>query len=396
MSASEWERVLLAEILTQVSDEVSIQDHLLYKQVTVRMHNKGLVLRQEVDGREIKTKRQFRIRAGQFVYSRIDARNGAMGLVPTALDAAIVSNDFPVFDIQTQRVDREFFKYCVSRAPFLDACLAASKGTSNRRRLKEPDFLSIPICIPTLDEQRRIVARIHALAARISEAQQLQLQGIEEATATMRSRLDHEYRELALSFGTMDLKDLCVSITDGNHITPRFTESGVKFIFVGNVSSGHLHFNNCKYVPAEYYEELRPQRQPQIGDVLYTAVGATLGIPAIVDKPDRFCFQRHVAILKPDRMKLDSRFLWYQLRCETVYSYAWANTTGSAQPTVPLAAIRRIPVSVPMLQNQRRVVEQLDRIQARVDTLKDLQENTQKELDALLPSVLDKAFRGEL
>ena len=90
------------------------------------------------------------------------------------------------------------------------------------------------------------------------------------------------------------------------------------------------------------------------------------------------------------------QYAWYMLRSATVFKKAWARTTGAAQPTVPLEAIRDLVIPAPPLTEQRRIVAYLDDLQARVDALKRLQAETAAELGALLPSVLDKAFRGEL
>jgi type I restriction enzyme S subunit len=115
-----------------------------------------------------------------------------------------------------------------------------------------------------------------------------------------------------------------------------------------------------------------------------------------VDTDEPFCFQRHVAILKPNHGKVESRFVWHMLQSSTVFKQAWASTTGSAQPTIPLRAIRKLPIPVPSLSEQRRIVAYLDGLQAKVDRLRALQAQTRAELDALLPAILDRAFKGEL
>jgi type I restriction enzyme S subunit len=84
------------------------------------------------------------------------------------------------------------------------------------------------------------------------------------------------------------------------------------------------------------------------------------------------------------------------LGSRTVTEKAWASTTGSAQPTIPLRAIRELPIPVPPLAEQRQIVAELDALQAEVDALKRLQAETAAELDALLPAILDRAFKGEL
>jgi type I restriction enzyme, S subunit len=102
-----------------------------------------------------------------------------------------------------------------------------------------------------------------------------------------------------------------------------------------------------------------------------------------------------VAILKPDWRCMSSIYMWYMLQSRTVFGKAWSSTTGSAQPTVPLHAIRELPIPVPPLPEQHRIVTYLDGLQAKVNALKCLQAETAAELDALLPAVLDRAFKGE-
>jgi type I restriction enzyme, S subunit len=81
--------------------------------------------------------RRFVANAGQFITSRIDARNGAMGLVPKSLDGALVTNDFPLFDLNTERLEPRFLGWLCRAADFIELCRPASEGTANRVRLKE-------------------------------------------------------------------------------------------------------------------------------------------------------------------------------------------------------------------------------------------------------------------
>jgi type I restriction enzyme S subunit len=388
--------VPLGEVLSRSEEWIDLNPTESYQEVTVRMWGNGVVLRREAAGSEIAASRRLRVHTDQFIISRIDARHGASGLIPPELDGAIVSNDFPVFNLEQARILPTFLKWLSKTRGFIDLCLAASEGTTNRVRLQEKLFLTLEIPLPPLHEQRRIVARIEELAARIAEARGLRAQAAEEAEALSKSYLDSIYTALEPRYGTNKLSDICTTITDGDHMTPAFLQEGVKFIFVGNVSSGHLHFHGCKHVDPGYYAKLTESRKPKRDDILYSAVGATLGIPAIVCCDEDFCFQRHVAILKPAHDKILSRFLWYILQSRTIYTQAWAMTTGSAQPTVPLRAIKSFNIPLPPLPEQRRIVAYLDDLQARVDAVKRLQADTAAELDALLPAVLDRAFRGAL
>jgi len=113
----------------------------------------------------------------------------------------------------------------------------------------------------------RLVARIEELAAQIHEARTLRQQAAEECGALSHSMIEARYRRLCQSVGVRRLADVCETITDGDHNTPTFSDSGVRFIFVGNVSSAYLHFGNSKRVSDDYFKSLKPQRLPQRGDI---------------------------------------------------------------------------------------------------------------------------------
>jgi type I restriction enzyme, S subunit len=394
MKAS-WPKVRLGEVLQRSEELVTPTPGSRYRELTVRLWGRGVVERGRSDSASLAGSRRYLARSGQFIASRIDARNGAMGIVPDELDGALVSNDFPLFNLRTDRLMPSYFGWLSRTQGFVESCQKASEGTTNRVRLKEDRFLALDIPLPPLAEQRRLVARIEGLAAHIHEARDLRSEAAEQAEALFRASIEMTYRGLRDRLGSLCLADVCETITDGDHNTPAFTDTGVRFIFVGNVSTGRLHFGSNKRVAEQYFKALSPRRVPVRGDILYSAVGAT-GIPAVVDTDEPFCFQRHVAILKPNRSLVDSQFVCHILRSRTVFETAWRSTTGSAQPTVPLRSIRQLQIPVPPLADQRRIAADLDRLHAEVDAVKRLQAETAAHLAVLLPAVLDCAFTGEL
>jgi len=126
----------IGDILTRNKTPVVVKDGTSYRQVTIRTNYKGVVLRGSQDGSTILTKNQFAVSAGQFILGRIDARNGAFGIVPEELEGAIVTNDFLAFDINEDEVEREFFNVFLQSPIFLKACIKASRGNTNRKRVE--------------------------------------------------------------------------------------------------------------------------------------------------------------------------------------------------------------------------------------------------------------------
>lgn len=167
-----WCPVPLKELLSESSEQVHIEPEQEYTQVTVKLWGKGVVQRNQVKGKEIKARKRFIVRTNQFIMSRIDARNGAFGLVPPSLDGAVVSGDFPSFIINDARVLPKFISWLSKTPSFIEICTKASEGSTNRVRLKVDRFLQIPIELPSLSEQERIIGLLSEIET-VMEAQQL-------------------------------------------------------------------------------------------------------------------------------------------------------------------------------------------------------------------------------
>ena len=174
----------VGDFLRRSDDWIETRPDERYKQITARLWGKGLTLRGEALGSEIAANRQIRARAGQFLLSRIDARHGAYGIVPEGLDGALVSNDFPCFDIDAETVLPGYFLWYSRTEAFIDLCRRSSEGSTNRVRLKEAAFLDMQIEAPPLAEQHRIVARLDRVAglvearARAAAAMEADLQAM--------------------------------------------------------------------------------------------------------------------------------------------------------------------------------------------------------------------------
>ena len=166
-----WPKVALGELLRR-SDESAVLDPAAeYHEVTIKLWGKGVISRGKVFGSDVVSVRRV-VRANQLILSKIDARNGAIGLVPPELDGAIVSNDFPSFDFRNHsQCNPAFMGWLVRSSPFVELCKAASEGTTNRVRIKEDRFLDQQIALPPLAEQQAFAARLDALAAKTQQVE---------------------------------------------------------------------------------------------------------------------------------------------------------------------------------------------------------------------------------
>jgi len=161
----------IGDILTRHKTPVTVEDDVTYKQVTIRTNYKGVVLRGTQSGATIGTKNQWRVSAGQFILSRIDARNGAFGIIPQELEGAIVTNDFLAYDINEDAVEREFFNVFLQSPVFLEACIKASRGNTNRKRVDEAFFLNYAVNLPPLAKQHERIKRINQSRGSVATVQ---------------------------------------------------------------------------------------------------------------------------------------------------------------------------------------------------------------------------------
>jgi hypothetical protein len=165
-----WRLARIGDLVDPQSDRIDIEDEEEYTQVTVRMHHKGVVMRERQLGKHIGTKRQKRLHANQFIISKIDARNGAIAIVPEELEGAIAPFDFPTIEI-SPKVDRDFLDYYTATREFVEQCRNASIGTTNRSRVRMELFPEILIPLPPIDEQRRIADVLRDADANIAHVE---------------------------------------------------------------------------------------------------------------------------------------------------------------------------------------------------------------------------------
>jgi len=268
-----------------------------------------------------------------------------------------------------------------------------------------PLFNKFSIPLPPFAEQQRIVDRIESLFAKLDEAKE-KAQAVVDSFETRKAAILHkaftgeltakwqeEHGVGMESWEVRTLDSVCSSIFDGDHMPPPKAESGIPFLVISNVNTGHLTFENTRFVPQEYYDTLSDTRKPQLGDVLYTLVGS-FGIPVVVNSKRPFCFQRHMALLRP--IDVSPQFLWYILQTPEMYDKASSIATGTAQLTVPIKGLRAMTIPRPNIAEQVEIVRILDGFFAREQSAKEAAEAVLDQIDLMKKSILARAFRGEL
>ena len=253
--------------------------------------------------------------------------------------------------------------------------------------------LSIPL--PPLAIQRLIVTRIETLFAELDK-------GVEKLK-TAQQQLK-TYRQAVLNdllnngndeWKIVKLADICITVSDGDHLPPKRTTCGVPFITISDIKNNAIDFSNVSYMTEEYYNSLSDSRKAQKGDLLYTVTGS-FGIPVLIDSDTKFCFQRHIGLIRPNPNCVSQKWLYYMMQSPIIYSQATEKATGTAQKTVTLTVLRNFNFPLPPLPTQQRIVKEIEtRLEAAEAVEKNIAEALQ-QAEALRQSILKKAFDGEL
>lgn len=160
-----WKMLSWNSFATPSGEPITVAPDSRAKQVTVRVRHKGVVERRgkKNQPRVIRNLNQTQISAGQFIISRIDARNGACGIVPKELEGAIVTKDFRVFDIDSTILLTSYLDYLIGLPVFWKLCSFVSDGTTNRVRLDMELFDQMRFPIPPLIEQEIAVNTLQSI-----------------------------------------------------------------------------------------------------------------------------------------------------------------------------------------------------------------------------------------
>ena len=189
------------------------------------------------------------------------------------------------------------------------------------------------------------------------------------------------------------------TLTDGTHSTPHYTESGIPFLSVKDMSSGILRFNNTKYISENEHIELSKRCHPQKGDLLLSKVGTT-GIPLIIETEKEFSIFVSLALIKFTSIPIDKRFLIHLINSPLVQEQVQENTRGGGNKNWVLTAIANTLILLPPLNEQLRISDKIDELSPIISKYAMSQqrlENLNANINGLLrKSILQEAIQGKL
>lgn len=229
--------------------------------------------------------------------------------------------------------------------------------------------LLVPIM--ELDKQNKIV-EILDIAQELIDKRKKQ---IEELDLLVKSKFIEMFGELKTNknkFRIVELESLTTKITDGVHSKPEYMPEGVEFISVKDINKGNLDFSECKYISREAHESYIKRCKPEKGDILYTKVGATYGIPAIVDTDKEFSLYVSVALIKLKKGIVNPIYIKEALRSVDVKRQADRQVKGIGVPDLHLVEIKKFNIFNPPIELQNQFadfIKQVDKLKFEMERI---------------------------
>jgi type I restriction enzyme S subunit len=375
-----------------------LEDDKAYKQVTIKLYGKGVVQRGDelILGKNIGTKNQFRVSEGQFIMSKIDARNGAFGIVPAELEGAITTQDFLSYNINTEKILPEFFNLITSTKHFAELCQKASSGTTGRQRVDEKAFLGFRIPVPRIEVQKEIVQQYND---NINLAIKYKEQSIELANSIQ----EIIYKELGILKGGQRSNDKKFQLIDFSSITfwgvdkilnkesfssskyetvdmeskptlylnifrgksPKYDPNGRKIILNQKCNRWNsIELEHAKTVNDKWYNNVDSKLLSEQNDIIINSTGeGTIGRASLITAGfEGLLIDSHMLLLRTNNEVLSSRYLVHIINSE--YGQRQIESLKSAKSTkqteLGVQNLKRIQFPLPDIKLQLAIAEQIE------------------------------------
>lgn len=337
-----YQLVRIGDFLTRSKTPIEVKDEERYKRVTIKINNGGIFLRDIEIGKNIGTKNQFLVKKGQFLLSKIDARNGAFGVVPQEVDGAIITGNFWTFDVDYSKINPHFLALLTTTPEFIKFSENASNGTTNRHYLQEDLFLNVKIPLPTLEEQNQIV---QACNNRIIEAKRLEDEakgledGIEEYLFEVLGIVKIAKHEQKSSFQITNFRSIerwAVDFISKLITTKRFLDGkfnavtlgefidffqyglsekstkenvGIPMLRMNNIYNSELTTENLKYITID--NKTKEKYLLEKGDLLFNRTNSKelVGKTAVFDQDGEYVFASYIIRVKINPEKANADYI---------------------------------------------------------------------------------------
>ena len=376
----------IGSFLSRSKELVTLQDNIVYKRVSVSTIGKGIAVRDTKLGKDIGTKKQYLVKKGQFLLSKIDARNGAFGVVPEEADGAIITGNFWAFDVDYNLLNPQYLVLVTQTKQFVGFAEKCSNGTTNRHYLQENAFLQQSIPLPSLEEQERILADYNSSICKAEDKEKTIEENkykidkfiLETLGVKTVSHEEEKKNTSLLSFVKLSSIERWDCYNErklfiyGTEATPMFKlitekpmygapysskpfDNSVRYIRITDINEdGTL---NEDKVSADMYNNTYLLKE---NDFLIARSGNTVGKTYLYKKSDGpAIFAGYLIKFVIDEEKIDPKYLLLYTKSSIYKDWIKNNMRISAQPNINSQQYLQSPIIVPSKKVQREIVNKV-------------------------------------
>lgn len=376
-------KVALGELLQDASETVRVQQDAEYPNFGIYSFGRGLFAKPPISGMQTSAGTLYRVRAGNFIYSRLFAFEGSYGLVDEVFDGHFTSNEYPSFSLNSSRLDPGFLGAYFRFPRVWQDIAMGSKGVGSRRIRVQPDkVLAHRIPLPALAEQQALVTRLDALADKTRQVE-AHLDAVERDAEHL---LALRFRDAIAGAPLRTMAEVAPLVRREVVIDPEksYTELGVRSFY-----KGAFH---RRTVPGSDFS-WQDLYGIQAGDLIFSNIMAWEQAIAIAQPEDDGCVGNHRMLTCETNPELAvPGFLWYYFTTDEGFAKIYAASPGTAarNRTMAASALMAIEVPTPPLAAQQT----FDRLQAEIAALKAKHSAIRLANAALLPATLERVFAG--
>jgi type I restriction enzyme S subunit len=396
---NQWPRISLSELLRLERRPITVLPNSEYAEIGIYCFGRGIFHKKPRTGLEVGDKDLFMLKKADFILQVTFAWEGAVAIVSDAEDGMYGSTRYPTFRVDEDRCVPQFLLHYFKTKEGLQQLINICPGSAGRNRvlnIKRIHEIFIPL--PSIPEQQRIVDRIEELNLQVNEALTLRRQARDEAGALMKARLNAIAGQIDVSGTLGDV--LRGKPRNGWSASCDNAIGGIPVLSLGAVTG--YRYRRSEFKRTSLNAATDGQFWLKQGDLLITRSNTPelVGHAAIYDGSPSPCIYPDLMMrleLIPDAA--ETQFVWYWLQSSLVRKFIVKMSKGTS-PTmkkISQGIVMQIPFPTNLtVTEQGRIIAELDALQSKIDALTLIQAETTAELDALLPSVLSKAFSGQL
>lgn len=384
-----WPKVALGELLQDATEPVRVQQDAEYPNFGVYSFGRGLFAKPPISGMQTSAGTLYRVRAGNFIYSRLFAFEGSYGLVNDAFDGHFTSNEYPSFSLDRSRLEPGFLKAYFQFPRVWQEIAMGSKGVGSRRIRVQPDkVLAQQIPLPSLAEQQAIVARLDALAGKTRELE-AHLDAVERESlrllvtlATRRDLSDEQRRALGWRPGT--ISDIAALALDPDPVETDRSYPNVGILSYARGLFGKVLIDGAATSAKTLY-------RIRSGQFIYSRLFAFEGAYALVSDEFDGCYvSNEFPTFDANRDLASSKFLMALFMTEADWQEMRASTKGVGDRRLRIQPehILARQIWIPPSQELRRIDSMFDQHLA----LKAKHAAIRQANAALLPATLERLF----